>query len=179
MSNPLDLRSRDQRFGFLVASRHVEQIVGFCLKADQRETGGILVGHYSQARDQAVVTSLPDPPADSTSGPTWFRRGVRGLSRLLEMTWKKDGHFYLGEWHYHPGASSEPSSRDNAQMSSIARDPAYACPEPVLLVVGGNRGSLHASASVYSNGHQISLVPRAAALDATAHATQDASLEPS
>lgn len=34
-----------------------------------------------------------------------FRRGSDGLKKFLDTVWNQ-GQYYLGEWHYHPNASS-------------------------------------------------------------------------
>ena len=56
------------------------------------------------------------------------------LSRL----WSQHGEYYLGEWHYHPHGAPKPSSIDVDGMKSIAESEQYSCPEPILLIVGGN-----------------------------------------
>ncbi len=47
---------------------------------------------------------------------------------------------YLGEWHFHPGAAPEPSPEGEEQLRQIAVSSEYHCPEPVLMLVGGNLG---------------------------------------
>ena len=44
----------------------------------------------------------------------------------------------MGEWHYHPGGSAQPSAADIRQMRDIAKDDEAHCPEPILLVMGEN-----------------------------------------
>jgi len=43
----------------------------------------------------------------------------------------------LGEWHFHPEASSILSEQDLQQMQQIAASDLYSCPEPLLLIIGG------------------------------------------
>jgi len=64
-------------------------------------------------------------------------RGVKGLETLLKRFWSKN-EYYLGEWHYHPNASASPSMQDISQMKEISRSIHYQCPEPVLLIIGGD-----------------------------------------
>jgi hypothetical protein len=45
---------------------------------------------------------------------------------------------YLGEWHFHPFAAPSPSSIDYSQMAEIAVSRSWRCPEPVLLIIGGD-----------------------------------------
>jgi hypothetical protein len=84
------------------------------------------------------VTHASPPPPDTTAGPTWLRRGIVGLESWLARLWTRDGRHYLGEWHFHPFSSPQPSGRDLAQMRVIAKSARYQCPTPVLLIVGGD-----------------------------------------
>ena len=129
--------ARDHSVAIVVTQAIRESLLRYCVDAGQNETGGILIGHYTPLRDQAVITQLTGPPPDSTAGPTWFVRGVTGLQRLINRAWRRRD-FYLGEWHFHPFAAAEPSDRDRRQILDFAKNPNYRCPEPVLLVVGGD-----------------------------------------
>jgi proteasome lid subunit RPN8/RPN11 len=106
-------------------------------RADRHETGGILVGRYSEFGDRVTVAEATTAPADSQAFPAAFVRGVVGLSRRLRLAWKR-GLYYVGEWHYHPYASPQPSGRDIAQIIDFSRDGRYQCPHPILVIVGGN-----------------------------------------
>lgn len=150
----LCLRSVDNRFGIRLEGAHVASLVAECQKAGNQETGGILIGHYSRDHAMAFVTDVTSAPIDSKRGNTWFDRGVRGLKRKLQISWRKANTFYLGEWHFHPGASPSPSSVDLAQMAEIATSPHYACPEPILLIVGGTEAHRNVAGYVYEKGMQ-------------------------
>lgn len=126
--------SADSRFSVELSSLAESALFRPAAQRKRRETGGILIGHYSPDHRTAVVTRVEGPPSDSRSGSTWFVRGVRGLQRLLRGCWAR-GEYYLGEWHYHPGLPN-PSSTDLHQMMAIAASVAYRCPEPLLCVVG-------------------------------------------
>lgn len=134
----LAFRTQDQRFGLLLPKEQVSEILAFCRKAGRSETGGLLIGRYSEQRDFANVSVVTGPTPDSKAGRTWFQRGVAGLQDLLIQRWLKQNEYYLGEWHSHPLATPAPSGTDGIQMRGIAHSPAYRCPEPVLLIVGGD-----------------------------------------
>lgn len=126
-----------------------------CRDAGEVETGGILIGRYTERHDCAVVDHVTGPTEDSRATRTRFRRGTAGLQKLLDRLWRRERRYYLGEWHFHPGAASEPSSVDRRQLRSIARDPGYSCPEPILLIIGGNpSGDWTATAFVFPRGNQ-------------------------
>lgn len=130
-----------------------------CERAKSRETGGILIGVYSDTRDRAIVERVTGPTRDSQSGPNWFYRGVMGLQRLLDQLWSRGDGYYLGEWHFHPQAAPDPSGIDHRSMRGISRSDLYNCPEPVLLIIGGDpRGVWRASALVFPrNGEVVAL----------------------
>lgn len=133
----LDLRSQDNHFGLYVGEEQVEQMLAYCQASAPRETGGILVGFYDSDLRVAEVVQATSAPADSRHGRTWFIRGVRGLQSLINRVWKQN-QYYIGEWHFHPFASPAPSQDDEDQLNKIANEESYHCPEPVLLIIGGD-----------------------------------------
>lgn len=133
----LTFHTQDRRFGLALSKDRLSEILAFCRQAGPRETGGLLVGRYSDRREMAVVSHVTGPSSDSVAGRTWFHRGVAGLQDLLFQRWRQQ-EYYLGEWHSHPGAEPIPSGTDGNEMSSIAHSPGYQCPEPILLIVGGD-----------------------------------------
>jgi integrative and conjugative element protein (TIGR02256 family) len=151
-------RSLDGRFGLRLRTRDLRAILGHCKVAGSNETGGILAGRYSSNLDCAVVHHASAPPNDSRAGRTWFNRGIRGLQSWLDGLWRSR-RYYLGEWHYHPGAAPDPSRTDEEQMASIAGSVDYKCPEPILLIIGGDpNGAWAARAFVYVGSRLIELV---------------------
>ena len=141
--------TEDGIFGIRIPAEVLVQITGWCQAAKNCETGGILVGSYTRRHTVAeVVEALPATP-DSKAGRIWFFRGVAGLNRLLNRYWKRKRLYYLGEWHFHPSGRPISSPRDCAQMQEIAQCDQYACPEPVLLVIGGTSGSWTFGAFVF------------------------------
>ena len=154
-------RSADQRFGLRISLDTVDHMAALCRMANRAETGGILAGRYSERHDCAVVTEVTGPPPDSRSGPTWFKRGVRGLQQLIERLWRLDRSFYLGEWHYHPYGSPRPSTTDIKQMSLISANDSYSCPEPILVILGGDpNADLDISVFVFQRGESYLELPR-------------------
>ena len=140
MTCPSDavFRSADGRFRLFVGADPLAQILDLCLDSHPLETGGVLIGHYNETLDTAIVTRVTGPPPDSRRRRTAFYRGTQGLRELLCALWRKK-EYYLGEWHYHPGGSPEPSSADIRRMHEIAESDDAGCPEPILLVAGADR----------------------------------------
>lgn len=134
----MEFGSQDGRYGLLIAANHVRSLIRLCRWASPLETGGILLGHYSISHERAIVTNITKAPTDSRSGRDWFIRGVRGLQRKIDRLWRRNQGYYLGEWHFHPFGSPLPSPTDAGQMFEIAESEQYHCPEPVLLIIGGD-----------------------------------------
>jgi integrative and conjugative element protein (TIGR02256 family) len=124
-----------------------------CNEMYPNETGGILIGAYDRTLRRAQVMEISGPPVDSKSGRTWFRRGVSGLRELCLKFWKRTTKaYYLGEWHFHPGASPVPSNYDIVELNSIANDSLLKCPEPILLIVGGSDERMPVTVTIAKNG---------------------------
>jgi len=133
----LFLQSKDQDFGISLSGKVSNQLLSQCERAGVLETGGILLGRYSDDHALAVVTRVTGPPPDSVHGRVNFHRGLEGLQRLLDRLWRRK-EYYLGEWHFHPHSSPEASKTDTEQMLAFAKDEGLRCPETILLIIGGN-----------------------------------------
>ena len=136
-SDSREFRSADRSIGLVISSALLMKMKESCARAHPLETGGVLIGRYNEDHDTALVSRVVASPADSKSGPTTFRRGTQGLQGLLKNLWTRR-EYYLGEWHYHPGASPQPSATDTRQMQVIAGDDDTGCPEPVLIILGAD-----------------------------------------
>lgn len=131
--------SSDSRYGLRVPSPILERMLMCCRMAKDGETGGIIIGYYNRAHDCAVVTDSSAAPGDSFCSRHYFWRGISGVQEWLLSLWNRTRRrYYLGEWHFHPYAEPNPSGTDIAQMKQNARDPCYNCPEPIMLIFGGD-----------------------------------------
>ena len=129
--------SSDRKFGMSIQGTHLNKILESCKESKAQETGGIIVGYYTKNLDCGIVTDVSLSPSDSKRGLIWFYRGISGLQRWLNRIWENN-RYYLGEWHFHPFASASISQTDKFQMVKIATNKGYHCPEPILLIIGGN-----------------------------------------
>lgn len=137
MTKEIEFWSKHRTFGLKVPPRALSRMLELSRRNAPKETGGVLVGYYTEAQDCAVVTEVSGAPADSKSGRNFFVRGTAGLQRWLNRLWRRERHFYLGDWHSHPGEAPRASPTDVAQLQEIARDESRKCPEPVTLLIGG------------------------------------------
>lgn len=123
----------------LITQDAISEMSRLCQSCGLAETGGILIGNYSQDHRTAFINRVTGPPNDSQHYFANFVRGVRGLQDLLNKLWSQpEKQYYIGEWHYHPLPILNPSGEDVRQMQTIALSGAYACPEPILIIVGGS-----------------------------------------
>jgi len=144
------LWSRDRKFGLSLKKSLLLEGLKECADSAFQETGGILVGYYTPTFDCAVVTALGGPPEDSIRRPRLFERGTIGIQRWISHLWREQRHFYLGEWHFHPGGAPVPSPDDREQMQRLSKDKKLKCPEPILLIFGGNpKGTWSVKAYVF------------------------------
>ncbi|MCC6678238.1 MAG: Mov34/MPN/PAD-1 family protein [Phycisphaerales bacterium] len=139
-SGDLEFKADRSPFAVRLTGRALAQLVSTCIIAGRDETGGVLIGRYSPDHRTAIIEIATGPGGDSRAGRAWLIRGVKGLQRLLNSLWSSGGGYYLGEWHFHPGAAPTPSHQDVSQMKVIASSPRYHCPEPVLVILGGEPG---------------------------------------
>ena len=130
-------QTTDSTFGVQLRESVLRDLDRLCREANGSETGGILVGYYSDSLSVAIVEEATPPPSDSSRGRSWFERGVNGLRGMLNRRWQstKRTH-YVGEWHFHPANHIEPSGDDFDRMREISNARAYDCKEPLLLIVG-------------------------------------------
>lgn len=124
-------------YGLRFKRSGLDGIIRSCKSTYPNETGGILIGSYTVSLDCALATNVTKAPPDSKSGKTWFRRGIRGLKRLLDTHWNSR-EFYLGEWHFHPNGEPDPSLTDRQQLERFSLSSDVNCTEPILLIFGGN-----------------------------------------
>lgn len=132
--------SPDGVYGVRILEKEFERITQFCESSRPNETGGILIGRYSEDLKWAEITESTGPPTGSEHGHFLFIRSTTNLIKYLNRLWKTS-QYYLGEWHYHPDATSTPSSIDMATMQKLSKYHQLHCPEPVLIIIGGTPSS--------------------------------------
>lgn len=153
-------KSFDDEFSVQMTDIILKDMYCECIKSKNNETGGILIGKYSEDRSIAFIIEITGPPKNSKQKKYTFERGVDGLNEILDNRWDL-GYRYIGDWHFHPNSSPIPSMIDDMQMKKFANDKLLNCPEPILLIIGGNNSngwefSLH----VYTKKRRVTLVNR-------------------
>ena len=148
-------RSEDKKYTITIYETAFSKIILECEKYMNLETGGILIGKYSKDNSFAYIKDSFSP-IDSKHYSNRFLRGTFGINKILDKKWK-EGEYYLGEWHYHPNASSKSSKVDDMQMIKFSINKKLNCPEPILLIIGGNSSKWSLNAYIYKNNEKIIL----------------------
>ncbi len=105
-------------------------------KSEGRETGGVLIGYMRNAREYIVEEATgPGPKALRTSAR--FEKDVDYCQNQLIAAFEKHGEkgLYLGEWHYHPSGTNQPSGLDVKSMTEIAAQDDYRVDKPILIIL--------------------------------------------
>ena len=152
-------QDKNQSYSVKFDTKAYEQMLYYCAISNPYETGGILIGNYSSNQAIANILQITPPPKNSRHSKCTFYRGIDGLKRILDLAWDQ-GQYYLGEWHYHPNASSAPSNIDKNQMIVLSQDQKLKCPEPILIIVGGYQDSWNINARLFVNKQEIILNKR-------------------
>ena len=100
------------------------------------ETGGVIVGRFSEASETFHVVDLIEAPPDSKFSREEFVLGTEGLrDRIMELVRRTNGTIYpLGTWHNHL-VTSGPSAKDVATALMLA--PAQTTPLLMLIHTPG------------------------------------------
>lgn len=145
----------DTNLKIVVPLEQLSLLHKLCEESNPYETGGIIIGRYSDDGSVAFVSEMTNSPNDSIKKMTSFKRGIHGLQKKLDMLWDKS-YYYLGEWHYHPNSSPTPSRSDIEQMLSLSHDKKLNCPEPILIILGGNKDNWLLNVIVIANEKIVS-----------------------
>ncbi|MDQ3282203.1 MAG: Mov34/MPN/PAD-1 family protein [Acidobacteriota bacterium] len=123
-----------------VAAHVAEAIEAEVARWPKVETGGVLMGRYSEVADVFYVTDVLDAPPDSTRSASEFILGTEGLrARIDQYISRHNGALYcLGTWHSH--LKAEGASGTDRNTATIL---AHARISPSLMVIhtpAGYRG---------------------------------------
>lgn len=104
------------------------------------ETGGVLLGYWNE--EHVVITQESGPGPDAHHGRLRFRPDHEYQQRWISRGYRQSegAETYLGDWHTHPGAKvAAPSFLDRATARRVALSEAARAPNPVTLILAGDR----------------------------------------
>ena len=113
---------------------------GMAASSKPRETGGTLVGHYSEDQRLAFVTDALEAEIGARKERARFYRPPDDVDDQLAQMYEDSGGltYYLGEWHTHPEAAPVPSPTDLSTLRGLARSRSVATDTPFMIILGGN-----------------------------------------
>jgi len=104
------------------------------------ETGGVLMGYWSEDQSQVVITRAigPGPKAqhDTKSFIPDCTYQIEEIARHYHNTGRQET--YLGDWHTHPGRQTPMLGwRDRHTLHRIATDPNARAPRALMAILAG------------------------------------------
>ncbi|MEK6321009.1 MAG: Mov34/MPN/PAD-1 family protein [Acidobacteriota bacterium] len=114
-----DKRGRSPLVVHIAQSVH-QRILTEISRWPNSETGGILLGRFSETTQTFYVVDLLTAPDDSKRSPTEFVLGTHGVRKALHSYCESSNNtlYSLGTWHSHLSAS-DPSARDYETACAI------------------------------------------------------------
>ncbi|MDP2660444.1 MAG: Mov34/MPN/PAD-1 family protein [Dehalococcoidia bacterium] len=105
-------------------------------KDPDRETGGVLMGHW--AEHSAVIAAVIGPGPGAVSKKRRFRPDNQWQRQEIARLYRKSGRTvtYLGDWHSHPGRLPLPSRLDVRTAHRIATFEESRAPNPLIIIAG-------------------------------------------
>lgn len=152
----IEFQSLDKEYGVRISLENMSCIEELCSKALPNETGGILIGQYSDDCRWAEISIVTKPPVGSVQLRRSFTRAGKTLLPVLDSLWEKN-QYYVGEWHFHPYLQPYPSKTDLQTMYKLSRNKQLHCPEPILIIVGGEPSVWTYHVSIFMGDNQIIL----------------------
>ena len=90
----LEFCTQKKNLGMTIYEKQIATIVAECCKSFINETGGILMGYYTNNQSCAEITDISKRPIDSACAKNWFYRGIVGLQALLNHYWHQETKKY-------------------------------------------------------------------------------------
>lgn len=121
-----------------LSEAHFEEMVKEGESKTPLETGGILIGYWSESA--AVVTAVIGPGRNAKHRRTSFLPDSSfHKEQIKELFEASDGVcIYLGDWHTHPCAAAYMSRLDRSTLARIANYDSAVQPRPIMLILAGN-----------------------------------------
>ncbi len=107
-----------------------------------KETGGSLIGYYTQEQTVIVVTDIIDAGPKAKHAGNSFTPDYSYQEKRIAELYECSGRLYsyLGDWHSHPDGNSSLSYKDETVLKNISIHVPARAPCPIMLILGGVRG---------------------------------------
>lgn len=104
------------------------------------ETGGVLLGYWSEDRSEVAITDVTGPGPRASHSKTEFIPDDEYQDRLIDEIYARSGrrHRYLGDWHTHPFGEESLSYKDRRTLQRIAGSEGKGVLDPLMAVLASN-----------------------------------------
>lgn len=101
------------------------------------ETGGVLLGYWSEDRSEVVIMDVTGPGPNAVHSKTEFIPDDEYQDRMIDEIYARSGrqHTYLGDWHTHPFGEESLSYKDRRTLRRIAMLGGTGGPAPLMVVL--------------------------------------------
>jgi integrative and conjugative element protein (TIGR02256 family) len=108
------------------------------------ETGGVLIGYWTEDNSEVVVTRAIGPGPKAIHRRYSFIPDAEYHEKEIARYYKESGrlHTYLGDWHTHPQSIPYPSRKDRRTLKRIATHAEARADVPLMAILGGPPWSL-------------------------------------
>lgn len=114
------------------------------------ETGGTFAGYWAN-EDEVVITDHVRAGPRALRERHSYEPDLEWQQQRLDEIYQSSGRLdvYLGDWHSHPSAKvAYLSIRDRACLKGIISSPSARQPTPLMMLMLGEPGDRHLSASI-------------------------------
>jgi integrative and conjugative element protein (TIGR02256 family) len=100
------------------------------------ETGGVLLGYWSNSPVAPVITQALGPGPNAQHARKSFVPDQEFHESEIARLWRSNRHLqYLGDWHSHPNAPGSLSDADIQTLRRIAASRLARAPRPLMLIL--------------------------------------------
>ena len=129
----------------------LEKMIELSMQSCPNETGGFLIGNYSNDLKIAYITNMLIPSAISSCNS--YKRET--LSKSIWDKLYNEGKIYLGEWHSHPNGCANYSQTDKNTLISIANNDNVNILNPIIIIIGIKYTKIEVKVYYLSNANLI------------------------
>ena len=155
-----------QRVIAWIAQSVVTAMTGEASARFPEETGGVLLGYWSQTEDDVVIHHAVGPGPNATHKRLRFHPDSQfheaEIARIYEMSGRR--HTYLGDWHTHPRGGLRLSVRDLRTLSRIARTREARVSVPIMIILAGDEKEWKIAVWRFQGPHGLACILRLASI---------------
>jgi integrative and conjugative element protein (TIGR02256 family) len=140
-----------------IPKKLLEHIESKAIASFPNETGGSLLGYFSNRKRDIVITSLVDAGPNSRHNTTSFTPDYTFQEEEIGKKYHQSGRIfiYLGDWHTHPNGSLALSQKDVKVLQNISNHNPARNRSPVMVLLAGSQQNWRLKAWQFRPGRKI------------------------